>query len=137
MTARVALSPPWHVFGDRRLTDRDPKLQQLPMDARRAPQRVRDRHLTNQRTVFAATVGRPPRRRLFHVQSNRKPRRCHASTVAGVTRTSAGRHPLQTRDNHAHSTRSAVGQAKALATRPVHDRQLMSQGENLKVEGRA
>ena len=42
----------------------------------------------------AATGGRPLRRRLFHVQNNRTPWRCHARTVSGFTMTRAVRHPV-------------------------------------------
>ena len=55
----------------------------------------------------SGTVGRPVRRRLFHVQNNRKPRRCQAMTVSGWTMTSAVRHPVQTRDSQTQSHRSA------------------------------
>jgi hypothetical protein len=55
----------------------------------------------------SGTVGRPVRRRLFQVQSNRKPRRCHAMTVSGLTMTSAVRHSVQMRDSQTQSHRSA------------------------------
>jgi len=56
----------------------------------------------------AGTVGRPERCRLFQVQNRRKPRRCHATTVSGFTRKSVGRQPLQMRENHTQSSRSAT-----------------------------
>ena len=56
--------------------------------------------------VLASTVGRPVRRRLFQVQKRRKPRRCQAMTVAGCTTCSAVRQRPQTRESHAHSSRS-------------------------------
>ena len=40
---------PSQVFGDGGLTDRDPQLQKLAVHARRTPQRIRRRHLANQR----------------------------------------------------------------------------------------
>jgi hypothetical protein len=48
------------------------------------------------------------RRRLFHVQNNRRPWRCHAMTVSGLTITTAVRQPAHVRDNHAQSHRSAL-----------------------------
>jgi hypothetical protein len=47
----------------------------------------------------AGTDGRPTRRRLFHVHNSRKPPRCHAMTVSGLTSTSALRHSCQTRES--------------------------------------
>ena len=57
--------------------------------------------------MCAGTLGRLVRRRLFHVQNNRKPRRCHAMTVSGWTITSAVRQSFQNRNSHTHSRRSA------------------------------
>jgi hypothetical protein len=37
--------PLGHVFGDTRLCDLKPELEQLAMDARRTPQRIFDAHL--------------------------------------------------------------------------------------------
>jgi hypothetical protein len=53
------------------------------------------------------TVGRPTRRRLFHVQNRRMPWRCQAMTVSGLTMTSAARHSFHTRENHTHSCADA------------------------------
>ena len=55
----------------------------------------------------AGTPGRPTRCRLFHVQKSRKPRRCQARTVSGLTMTRAARHPFQHSDSQTHSMRSA------------------------------
>jgi hypothetical protein len=46
--------------------------------------------------------------RTFQVQNNRKPFRCQAMTVSGLTMTSADRQPAQTPDNHAQKKRSAT-----------------------------
>jgi hypothetical protein len=54
----------------------------------------------------SGTVGRPTRRRLFHVQNRRKPWRCHAMTVSGLTMTSAACHPCRTRETQIQSRRS-------------------------------
>jgi hypothetical protein len=58
--------------------------------------------------MSAGMLGRPVRRRLFHVQNRRNPRRCHATTVAGFTRTSDARQPVHVRENHTQSRRSAA-----------------------------
>ena len=52
------------------------------------------------------TAGRRVRCRLFHVQNKRKPRRCHATTVSGLTMYTAERQPLHACASHAHSIRS-------------------------------
>src|SRR5262245_65829944 len=49
-----------HVFGDRRLGDLQPELQQFTMDTRSAPQRVFLAHLSNEFAQLAADP-RPPR----------------------------------------------------------------------------
>ena len=54
----------------------------------------------------AGTVGRPMRRRLFQAHQSRKPRRCQAMTVSGLTITSAVCHPAQMRESSAQSQRS-------------------------------
>jgi hypothetical protein len=55
------------------------------------------------------TVGRPVLPcRIFQVQNKRKPLRCQAMTVSGLTTTSAERQSAQTPDNHAHNTRSTT-----------------------------
>jgi hypothetical protein len=60
---------------------------------------------TNARTS-GETAGRPERCRLFQVQNNRKPCRCHAMTVSGLTMWMAERQPRHDRESHAHSIRS-------------------------------
>jgi hypothetical protein len=56
----------------------------------------------------AGTVGRPMRRRLFQVHHSRKPRRCQAMTVSGLTRTSAVRHPFRMCESTTQSQRSVL-----------------------------
>jgi hypothetical protein len=51
-----------HVFGDARLRDLKPQLQQLAVDARRSPQWVLDAHLPDQRPQLRANL-RPPAKR--------------------------------------------------------------------------
>jgi hypothetical protein len=46
--------------------------------------------------------------RIFQVQNNRKPFRCQAMTVSGLTITSADFQSAQAPDNHAQKTRSAT-----------------------------
>jgi hypothetical protein len=53
------------------------------------------------------TGERPVQRPLFHLQSHRKPWRCHARTVAGCTMISARRHSVHTRESQIQKTRSA------------------------------
>ena len=58
------------------------------------------------RTSFE-TAGLPGfPRRVFHVQNSRKPLRCQAITVSGLTITSADRQSSHTRDNQTHKNRS-------------------------------
>jgi hypothetical protein len=62
--------------------------------------------------MSAGVLGRLVRRRLFNVQNRRNPRRCHATTVAGFTRTNDARQPVHVREKHTQSRRSdarAVG----------------------------
>ena len=78
------------------------------MNPRRIPERIRGGHSTNQRadlggcgwtTRTVATLPRPQQAEPASVQ---------ASTVSGLTRTSAGSQPLHAGDRHAQSTRSAA-----------------------------
>jgi hypothetical protein len=48
-----------HVFGDARLRDCKPELEQFTMDTRRSPQRVLDAHLPDQRLQLRVNL-RPP-----------------------------------------------------------------------------
>jgi hypothetical protein len=75
------------------------------MNPRRAPTWVRLRHRANQRTNVSGYSGRP-RRRLFQAHQSRKPRRCQAITVSGLTITSAVRHPVRAREIPTQSHRS-------------------------------
>src|SRR5260370_30229497 len=53
------------------------------------------------------THGRPSRWRLFQFQYSRKPLRCQAMTVSGLTRSSAERQSFHNRESQTHRTRSA------------------------------
>jgi hypothetical protein len=57
--------------------------------------------------VSVGTVGRPIRRRLLQAHHSRKPRRCQAMTISGLTMTSVVRHPVSTRESTTQSQRSA------------------------------
>ena len=81
-----------------------------------------------------AIPGRPVRCRLFHVQNKRKPRRCHASTVAGWTTRSAERQPRDRRDIHTQSTRSADVKRRRGRRERFATRQLMPKGEDLQMQ---
>jgi hypothetical protein len=48
------------------------------------------------------------RRQVFRPRAVRKPRRCHAMTVSGLTMTSAARHPVQRRESMTQTHRSVV-----------------------------
>ena len=48
-----------HVFGDTRLRDRKPELEQLPVNARRAPQRIFDAHPPDQYAQLRADPRSP------------------------------------------------------------------------------
>jgi hypothetical protein len=97
-----------HVLRDRGLAHHDSDFPELTVD-RGAPQRgfVSDIVRISVR-MSAGVLGRPVRRRLFHVQNRRNPRRYHATTVAGFTRTSDARQPVHVRENHTQSRRSAA-----------------------------
>jgi hypothetical protein len=95
-----------HVSGDRRLTYDSLQPEQFAMDPRRAPEG--SSATSSEAGTHVSRDTREMRRRLFHVQTNRKPRRCQPTTVSGLTMTSAVRRAVQTRDNHTESQRSAV-----------------------------
>ena len=63
-------------------------------------------------------------------------RACGIAVVQQVLRRSAGRQPLQACDSHAQSTRSAAVRRRREG-RPIQDRQLMPEREDLKVQSRA
>ena len=98
---------PSHVLGHGRLTHRDRQLQEFSVNPRRTPHRgfAVDSSRIRARTSVG-TRGRPVRCRLFQVQNSRKPRRCHVTTVSGVTMCTAVRQPRQACANHAHRRRS-------------------------------
>ena len=81
------------------------------------------------------TLGRPTRRRLFHVQKSRKPRRCQARTVSGLTMTTAARHSFQTSRQPDPQHSVGMREPQSLRPRSVHHVELMSQRQDLKLQG--
>src|ERR1700674_586447 len=87
------------VFGHAGLADIDAELEQLAVNARRTPpafsrliRRIRSR-------MSRETAGRPLFPLLiFHDQNIRNALRCQATTVSGLTTTSAERQPDQARE---------------------------------------
>jgi hypothetical protein len=77
------------------------------MDPRSAPARVRLRHRANQRTDVGGH-SRSPHAAALPPHQSRKPRRCQAITVSGLTITSAVRHPDQMRESTTQSHRSVI-----------------------------
>src|SRR6267143_4463900 len=54
------------------------------------------------------TDGRPLLGRLFHLRYSRKPCRCHATTVSGLTMTTANRQAVHNLDSQTHKRRSVA-----------------------------
>jgi hypothetical protein len=67
----LALASLDHVFGDARLRDFQPELEQFAMDARRSPKRILDAHPPDQHTEVFSICGRPPRERDFQRRQGR------------------------------------------------------------------
>jgi hypothetical protein len=83
-------------------------------------------------------VGRPGwPRRTFQVQNSRKPARCQATTVSGLTMANAERQSPQIRDSQTHKRRSTgVNRGRFLAERWQHA-DLVAQSQVLEFEGNA
>ena len=83
--------------------------------------------------MSAGTVGRPMRRRLLQVHHSRKPRRCQAMTVSGLTMTSAVRHLVQRRE---HDPEATVCLRKPQPPRPgsLEHLQLVPQGQYFELQ---
>src|SRR5262249_41692809 len=77
-----------HPAPNRSLADFDAELEQFPVDAGRAPQRVVLAHAADQITDLCADLGSPGRRDRQR-QRRLKPLRCHWTTVSGLTNTIA------------------------------------------------
>src|SRR5215472_18460969 len=89
-----------HVFADAALSDVDAEPEQFAMDAGCTPHPGFSRHILRMRARTSCEMtGRPGwPRRTFQVQNNRKPARCQAMTVSGLTITSVERQSRQRRD---------------------------------------
>ena len=94
------------------------ELPELPMDSRRAPERIGrgpagDQGLESARPGGRSPVGRPE----SVVQCSWKRRRCHRRTVSGVTITRVSLHSVPRRDNPAQKSRALRCSLDRLALR--------------------
>ena len=103
---------PSHVLGHGRLTHREPQLQELSVNPRGHHKGFAVESSRINARTSDATPGRPVRRRLFQVQNRRKPRRCHAMTVSGLTIRTVARQLRQACASHAQRRRSAAVKRK-------------------------
>src|SRR5712671_136911 len=91
------VSSPGHVLGHAALSDIDTELEEFSM-IRGAPQSGLAMLMSRiSLRISCGTVGRPPRAFDFQRQYNRKPARCHLTTVSGLTIASASRTPGRSR----------------------------------------
>ena len=110
--------PPRHQPGDGALGHVDAELEELAMDARRAPEGVGVAMRVTRAWISALTGGRPPVvRPESWVQYSRKRRRCHRRTVSGVTITRDCLHPAQTLASPTQKSRSVVRSLGRVAVR--------------------
>jgi len=102
---RRRLAAAHHVFADAALTDVDAELSSSPW-MRGAPQPGFSRHILRIKSRTSREMtGRPGwPRRTFQVQNKRKPARCQATTVSGLTMASAERQSRQRRDRQIHNS---------------------------------
>ena len=79
------------------------------MDAGCTPSGILPAHLADQVSDLEQMTGRPGwPRRTFQVQKRRKPARCQATTVSGLTMASAERQSRQRRERQIQNRRSAA-----------------------------
>src|SRR6267143_542006 len=106
-----------HVFADAALTDVDAEFEQFAVDARSTPAGILSALLRIRSRISREMTSRPGwPRRTFQVQNSRKPARCQAITVSGLTMVSAERQSRQKRDRQIHNRRSPdVNFGRALA----------------------
>src|SRR5258707_5110756 len=91
------VSSPDHVLSHARLSDIDAELEEFSMDPRRSPQRIGNAHLADKLAYLQRNCWPAPRAFDFQRQYNRKPDRCHLTTVSGFTIASASRTPGRSR----------------------------------------
>jgi hypothetical protein len=77
----------------------------------------------------------PEARRTFQVQNKRKPARCQATTVSGLTMASAERQSLQRRDSQTHNRRSVEVNLGRFFRGSLKHADLVAQSEVLEPEG--
>jgi hypothetical protein len=96
-----------HVFADTTLGDLDAEFEQFAKDAGCTPSGILPAHLADQMRTSREMTGRPSwPRHTFQVQKRRKPARCQATTVSGLTMASAERQSRQRRERQIHKRRS-------------------------------
>src|SRR5260370_19464331 len=101
---RRRLAAGHHVFADAALTDIDAQLEQLTVDSWSTPRGIPPAHLPDQISDSREMTGRPGcPRRTFQVQNRRKPARCQAMTVCGLTMASAERQSRHSRGIQIHN----------------------------------
>src|SRR6516162_6188358 len=85
--------------------------------------------------VSRAISGRPGcPRRTFQVQNKRKPMRCQATTVCGLTRASVERQSRQIRDRETQRRRSMEVNLGAFLQRALKHTDLMAQSQVFQLE---
>src|SRR5712675_684942 len=91
------VSSPGHVLGHAGLSDIDAELEEFSMIRGASQSGVAMLMSRISLRISCGTVGRPPRAFDFQRQYNRKPARCHLTTVSGLTIASASRTPGRSR----------------------------------------
>src|SRR6202163_2562786 len=91
------VSSPHHVLGHAGLSDIDAELEELSMDPSAPHSGFAMLISPISRRISNGTVDLPPRAFDFQRQYNRKPARCHLTTVSGLTIASASRTPVRSR----------------------------------------
>ena len=99
------------------------------MQPRRTPEGISGGQLANQGANIVCDTRTASAVSLFHVQNRRNPRRCHATTVFGLTICTAARQPRHARVSHAQSIRSADVKTQTSAARTIHHGELVSSDE--------
>src|SRR5882672_7400252 len=115
-----------------------PSLSSSPW-MRGAPQPGFSRHILQIRSrISREMAGRPGwPRRTFQVQNRRKPARCQATTVSGLTMARAERQLRQMRERQTQKRRSPEVQFRALSHGPLKYADLVAQSQVLELEGGA
>src|SRR5436190_19607585 len=98
-----------HVLRDAGLRDLEAELEQLTMDARRAPQRIVNAHPTDQRAQVCVDLLSTPRDWDFQRPYRPKPPRCHRTRVSGRMMQQLRRLLLCRLDRHKSQARCSAG----------------------------